>query len=232
VDRYPPSVFASQATAPDGTQNTLQESIDSSQVQTDSFLDTQGRGYNLAAGDMSAAISLYVDSSWATASQPAAGFWTVGTDGSNNVQDYPIIEYFGANSSVADPGYNSPLLPPLNAAGFYGYNDEVGSWQFITAGNVGWNSLGISLAGPGVEYTVDGTSIADVGSGESVELSEVILEGYNDGTAASGLGSYNIYWNDLSASSTPEPGTTGTMLMGVGMLLLGARSRRKASQRK
>jgi len=233
TDRSAPAGFVSQATAPDSTANTLEESIDGSQQPSDSFSQTQGRGYDLAPGDTIATVSLYVSSAWATSGQPAAGFWSVGTDGSDNIpQDYPIIEYLGANTNVADPGYCVTPTPTcassINAAGFYGYNDIDGTWQFITAGTDGWNSLTMALTGSGVEYTVDGTSIADVSSGSSVQLSEVMLEGYNNGS--SGLGSYDVYWNGLSAATTPEPGTVSTMFGGMALLLLvGVRSRRKAS---
>ncbi len=97
-DRFPPSGFSSQMTAPDGTPNTLKESINASDYQgvANSFYNTQGRKIDLAAGDNSVTVSLYVNAAWATQNEREAGFWATGADNTGAATvDYPIIEFRG-----------------------------------------------------------------------------------------------------------------------------------------
>jgi hypothetical protein len=223
VDRYAPNGFVSMATAPDGTLNTLQETISPADHQSDDFYNTQGRKTDLASGDVTVDVSLYVEQSWATEDARVAGFWATGVDATNTANmDYPIIEYQGAITSGS--AYQNG-----GVAGFYGWNNLTGTWSLITTGVDGWNTLQMTLTGAGVEYTVDGTSIAspegNPGDPE-VSLTNVILQGYNGDNGEPALTDpYSIYWNDLSASATPEPGTMG--LLGFGLVGLGLLSRKR-----
>jgi hypothetical protein len=224
-DRYAPNGFASQSTAPDSTTNTLKESINVADAQSGSFYNTQGRKYDLASGENSATVSLYVESVWATQDNREAGFWGQSPTDAN---DTPIIEFQGA---ITDGLYQNG-----GVAGFYGWDGQTGAWHLITSAGFTYNSwatLNMTLTGVDtVTYTVNNDSL-DAPTGGLTSLSNVMLQGYNSGSAGnSRTASYDIYWNDLSTTTTPEPGTVGTMFTGMGVLLLGLRSRRKALQQK
>ena len=75
IDRFAPGAFSSPEIAPDGTRNTLEESIYASGYQApDSFYNTQGRAYQLIANTYSTSILLYVPSTWQTENARMAGF--------------------------------------------------------------------------------------------------------------------------------------------------------------
>ena len=127
VDRFAPGAFASQQIAPDGTRNTLEESIYTSGYQApDSFYNTQGRDYDLIPGTYSLTIQLYVPSAWATENARMAGFWATAIDTTNQLGDYPIIEFQGPiTSDLGGPGYE----PNGGTPGFYGWNNLTGTFD-------------------------------------------------------------------------------------------------------
>ncbi len=231
TDRYAPNGFVSQATAPDGTQNTLQETISPADHQADNFQNTQGRDYSLPTNTVDLSISLYVDPTWGNTDEREAGFWIAGTDSTGTIQDYPIIEF---QSAITTGKYANG-----GVAGFYGWdNTGAGSWDLITATNFAygaWSNLDISIASGQLVYTVNGTSV-DSPEGSPLtpetQFSTVLLQGYNgDNDTAPLANSYSIYWNDLSGDATPEPGTIVMMLSGIGLVFVGMRARRTSSAR-
>jgi hypothetical protein len=211
-DRFPPCLFSSPATAPDGTKNTLEESICASNFQTPapSFFNTQGRKYDLVANTTSISIDLYVPASWATTPQRAAGAWGTVIDNTGGVGDYPIIEFQGPITAT------SPVGPSLQAnggvAGFYGWDNTAngGNGGFVYIGLPAgfqynsWVTLTETLKpGVGFEYTVydaqshRGVSIqSPLSDTADTAFSNEILEGYNYGN------SYNIFWNNFSFVSS------------------------------
>ena len=205
VDRFAPGAFASQQIAPDGTRNTLEESIYPSGYQApDSFYNTQGRDYDLIAGTYSLTIQLYVPSAWATENARMAGFWATAIDTTNALGDYPIIEFQGPiTSDLGGPGYE----PNNGVPGFYGWNNVTGAFDFIGLPPGfhynSWVQLTITvIPGVGFQYSVHdpesrhGVSIASpFGDTADATLGEVLLQGYNYDA------SYNIFWNNLTMSS-------------------------------
>ncbi len=212
IDRYAPGAFASPEIAPDGTRNTLEESIYASGYQpypAGAFSNTQGRGYELIANAYSMSIELYVPSSWQSENERLAGFWGVAVDSSGSVGDYPIIEFQGPiTSDLQGPGY----YPNGGVAGFYGWNNTAnggsGGWDYIGLPPGfkynSWVELTITMV-PGVGFIY---SVSSPLSGHGVSINspaadltdtalfEVILEGYNYDN------SYNIFWNRLTMSSS------------------------------
>jgi hypothetical protein len=199
-DRFPPCGFSSPATAPDGTPNTLQESICATDFQTPtpSFYNTQGRKFDLPAGTTSVSIKLYVPLAWSTQNQREAGFWATAVNSTNVVgNDFPIIEFQGPTTSqLPGPSYQ----PNGGIAGFYGWNNVTGTFFPIglPPGFVynSWVTLTITvIPGTGFEYTVAnpvtgfGVSIlSPFFDPTETGLSNVILEGYNYDA------NYSIFW--------------------------------------
>lgn len=210
-DRYAPCGFSSPATAPDGTKNTLEESICTSgfQTPTPSFYDTQGRKYDVIANTYAISINLFVPSSWETQNARMAGFWATAVNSSSVLgNDYPIIEFQGPTTSDAGgPSY----WPNGGVAGFYGWDNTANS------GNGGFTYIGLPpnfqynswvtltmtlIPGSGFVYSVSnwgnhrGVSI-ETGFYDPTEVSlgNVILEGYNYDT------NYSIFWNNLTFAS-------------------------------
>ena len=208
IDRFPPGAFASPEIAPDGTRNTLEESIYASGHQSypgSAFFNTQGRDYELIANTYSMSIDLYVPSSWQTSNERLAGFWGVSNDSTGAVGDYPILEFQGPiTSAQSGPGY----YPNGGVAGFYGWNNVTSTFDYIGLPSGfkynSWVKLTITLVpGVGFTYSVNdpifrhGVSVNSPASDlTDVSLNEVILEGYNYNA------SYNIFWNNLTMSSS------------------------------
>jgi hypothetical protein len=206
IDRFAPGAFSSPEIAPDGTGNTLEESIYASGYQApDSFYNTQGRGYQLIANTYSTSILLYVPSTWQTENARMAGFWAVTSDATGNVGDYPIIEFQGPiTSDLQGSGY----YPNGGVAGFYGWNNVTSAFEYIGLPQGftynSWVKLTITMVpGVGFEYSVNDPSSRRGVSASSpaddltdVALASVILEGYNYDT------NYNIFWNKFTMSSS------------------------------
>jgi hypothetical protein len=189
TDRFAPAGFAAGQTAPDGQIGTLKQSIDGSQVQANSFYNYQGRKYdiNLTGAVQAVSIGLYVDPSWAT-NDVNAGIWLTGFDSTpGEVSAYPIIAY--RHSSTA-------------SAGFYTWDYVNGGWINDPAVGPGWHTLTTKLiVGTGMESYVDGVLFATFADPDTVSLGNVILNSYNYGQ------SYDVYWDNLSTATVPEPAT-------------------------
>ena len=202
-DRYAPSGFAWSA------PGVVTESINSGYDAANRpdpyqglFYNTQGRAYELVGGTNSISIQLYVDPNWQGLDQTVAGsstgrlasFWAVGDDSSNNPVTYPIVEF---NNNTDGNG----------ASGFRVWNDLTSAWENVNGnafnGYGQWYTLGISLVGSVIDYTIDGTLVGTDPSMGAVSLSEAILQGYNAGN------SYDILWasSSVDAAAVPEPPT-------------------------
>jgi hypothetical protein len=218
-------------TAPDGTKNTLEESICASNFQAPppSFFNTQGRKYDLVANTSSISIDLYVPASWATTPQRDAGAWGTMVNSAGIVgKDYPIIEFQGPITTT------SPEGPSLQAnggvAGFYGWDNTTGTYTFIGLPPGfqydSWVTLTETLKpGVGFEYTVRdarskrGVSIqSPLFDTTETAFSNEILEGYNYNN------SYSIFWNNFTFVSSSfqcsaKPTQQGGLFGLLGLLL-------------
>jgi hypothetical protein len=217
VDRYPPHAFVSPVTAPDGTTNTLEESINAADSNANrppafssNFFSTQGYKFDAPPNTLSSTIYLYVPSDWATQNQRKAGFWLTVFDTSSSVGDFPIIEFEGPTTSdLGGPAYRPQIHP---AAGFYGWNNVNGSFDPIglppgfTYNS--WVKLTITLVpGSNFVYTVSTLTNAQVSINSPLfdandsYVGNSILEGYNYGTGFD----YNIFWSGAFGASSTNP---------------------------
>ncbi|HKF47807.1 MAG TPA: hypothetical protein VKB38_10655 [Terracidiphilus sp.] len=206
IDRYAPCGFVSPETAPDGTQNTLEESICASDLQSNSFFNTQGRGYLTSANTYSVEADLFVPSAWATENARVAGLWAVASDTNDTVTDFPIIEFQGPITS--QPANGPSFFSNGGVAGFYGWNVKTNTWKFLGFPSNfqynHWVHLTItSVPGGKFHYTVKNRDTDEAMNDDEnddfhpnmLKISEVILEGYNYGSA------YNIFWNNVAWST-------------------------------
>jgi len=176
-DRYPPCGFASQATAPDYTNNVLEQDICASNFQTPtpSFFNTQGRKYDFIANTYSVSILLYVPQSWSKKNARLAGFWATAADSTNAVGgDYPIIEFQGPITS--DAGGPGP--------GFK-YNNWVELTMTVVPGKNFVYTVTALNAPQGLSVKSPFSDSAETG------LANVILEAYNYDS------SYSVFWDNL-----------------------------------
>ncbi len=190
VDRFEPEIFDSQATAPDGTLNTLHHGIDASDGQASGFHNTQGRRYAIHPTSIETEIELFIPADWATSGKRMAGFWGEGFDNTNALSAYPIIEF---TSDAGNPR-------------FRGWEDN-GTWydMGLPAGFVydQWVTLRLQLLASGeFRYTVK-TAQGDLiynttthGVNGSTHLENIILQGHNTTAGVT----YDIYWNNQTAS--------------------------------
>jgi PEP-CTERM motif len=225
VDRAAPAGFVSQTTAPDGTLNTLKESISGTAKSDIGFYNTQGYKLDLPAGTHSVSIDLYVPLAWATDAQRLAGVWGTVVDSTNAVQDFPIVEFQGPTPTGSGPYPNVGTGTLDTGAGFYGWDNVTGTFDYIGLPTGftydSWVPITLALdpTGASFNYVVGNLvqSSPEFGTGDA-SISNVILQGYNAGTDNA------IYWNNLSVSTTPEP-STGLLLGGAAAGLLLVRRR-------
>lgn len=206
IDRYAPATFQSGVTY-GGRTGTLDEATAVSDGANNrpggfgsSFYNTQGMAF-LTPGATEMSIDLYIDPLYANSADDSrlAGFWGVGIDGSNTISAYPIVELHKIGAALA----------------FRGWDSNLGSWFDLTAPvgalNTGWDTLGISLVGTNVQYTVNGQLAGLVDSGGTVSLKSTILQVYNTTGGVVDV----AHWDNLSAN-VPEPTTWVMMILGLG----------------
>jgi hypothetical protein len=197
-DRFPPNGFVSPVTAPNGTPNTLQETIAAGDLQAGiSGQNTQGRKIDVPPTSTSVSILLYVPQAWSTLNGRAAGLWLT-VEPNTGGGDFPILEFQGP---ITTPVASGPSYQPNGGiAGFYGWNNVTGHFDSIgLPPGFTYNSfvqLTITFAPPngGFTYTVNmpGEAGISLASPQAIPndtgIGNVILQGYNYGTT------YSIYW--------------------------------------
>ncbi len=179
VDRFPPNGFISEFFDGD---NRLKHSIDAGDQQSGAFENTQGRKYDIP-GTTTMSIELYVPASWETTGERMAGFWGTAFDANDDISLYPIIEFTSTD--------NDPRFRVWPADPFTGDWVDLGLPTGFAYDQ--WYELTITLDGSNVTFTVGDLS-QTLGSNNSVEIGNVILQGHN---FAPGGMTYNIYWDNL-----------------------------------
>ena len=200
TDRFAPAGFARAVFDGD---NRLKQSIDASACSScrggglsSSFYDTQGRKFDLPAGATSMSIQMYVPSSWATSGKRMAGFWGTSFNNSNEITNFPIIEF-----TDSPDGSGTPRFRGWDESG----NAGAGVWidMGLPTGFAydTWYTLNIQLTGGTFKYTVGDLTLsvaADADVSGTAFIGNTILQGHN-----SALGrTYDIYWDNLTTNST------------------------------
>ena len=214
TDRYAPAGFTSPVSFLG--DNRLQETISSADsannrpsAYSGSFYNTQGRKYDLNPEVSQMSIDLYIPSDWQTNGQRNAGFWGTAFDNSNNVADYPIIE-FASKSDYDGSG-----------ARFRGWDDANGWIDMGLPTGFTYDkfyTLNITLTGTTFNYSVGDANLSVAANG-ATSIGNVILQGYNTTSGRD----YTINWDNFNA--VPEPASFAAL--GVGALAL-VRRRKKA----
>lgn len=199
TDRYSPGGFTSPVLF--GGDNRLLETIVAADgldnrpaPYQSSFYNTQGRTLDLTPTTTGMSIDLFVPSDWATANKRMAGLWGVGYDPLNNINWYPIIEFFSDG-----------------ATGKFRYWDGVGAWVDLGLPTGftydSWTTLGISLLPTDQWLLQAGDKSGTIGADGTAYIGSTILQGHNTQTGVN----YNIYWDNLTyntaAAAVPEPST-------------------------
>jgi MYXO-CTERM domain-containing protein len=93
----------------------------------------------------------------------------------------------------------------------------VGFFAFLVAQ---WHTLSTTSTGSTFVFFIDGSPVLTEATAAGSDLQDVMIQGYNFGQA----GSTTVYWDNVSASSVPEPATATTV---AALAVLGFAHRRR-----
>lgn len=213
VDRYAPAGFQTTGGRLIETISAADSASNRPPAQQDTFYDTQGRKYDTKKGTTGVTVDLFVASSYSGLGQRIAGLWGTGLDAANGIQSYPIIEYTTVGGSHFQ-GWDS-------AGGFTNYGLPTGFVFDID------HTIGFFLNNNTISYTLDGSVLGAVNAYGALDITNVMLQGYNKFPANS-KGAYSISWDNLNISSpgtVPEPASLALVM--VALTGVGYASRKK-----
>lgn len=204
TDRYAPN----SVTTVGGTMNLNISTADSQAnrppAYSDGFYNYQGVQHAVTgiAGDWTATEQIDVTAQMLSGFANG-GFWLRTGNGANeSTADYDILAF-------RNPDGNGDA-----SAGFYAWNDVLGTWNFAGAATLGWHTLSMEYTGSAVISKVDGTTVYDnTGLGNPAydgEVTTVFNEAYNYGDR-----NYSVSFDNLNVSA-PDGGAT------IGLLAISA----------
>lgn len=227
TDRYAPAGFSASG-------GVLTETISSADRlgarpsgMNTTFYNTQGRGFNMAAGVTDVSIDLFVPATYqegnqhptATTNGFIAGLWGVAYDSTSTLSSYPILEFASDGLTGWLQGWDNGVWHNYALPTSFAYD--------------GWHKFGLSLNGSNWDYLLDGSVVGSVDSGGSTNIGSVILEGYNAFNSFASA-SYDIKWDNLRSdngapsSNVPEPGSLALLSL-AGFCGVIASRRKKSS---
>lgn len=128
-------------------------------------------------------INLYIPSEWEITNRRMAGFWATAIDPRKDVSLYPIIEFTSEGDNPRFRVWDADHWEDLGLPANFSYD----RWHTLS---IKLDQLGgeVILSVGDLSYTIDEIN-------QSVELGNVILQGYNTEEGVN----YNIYWDDFFA---------------------------------
>ncbi|MGC9261230.1 MAG: PEP-CTERM sorting domain-containing protein [Phycisphaerae bacterium] len=233
-------------------QNVLQMGISPSQYQYNpaplgsssgfGFSDFQGMKYDtgLSGTVQTMSVQLYVDPSWAA--NPNAivnvGLEATGVNTGNSVVGKPTVAYLNLDGGISPEGGGDYIYGYSNPGFYYyDYKNVAGNpnpeWEYLAAGTSGFNTIGFTLTvGQGIQYSLNGTAVGSLYS-DSAMTTLQNLELYARNSLSSSSAPDQMYtFDNLSATSVPEPPTAALVFFGgIFVFVAGLLRRKFAHQR-
>lgn len=205
VDRYAPSIFASEFF--DGDDR-LQIGVDAADSMANrpggfgsSFYNTQGRTMTLNALPVGTTVSadVYIPSSWGSTTR-RTDLWLRDTNTVENDATYPIIGFTSKDPNAGDQTDASGTPTPR-----YRYWDSNDGWHDSSIPVVfdAWHTFAITMLPSGqTEMRIDGVHIGTTVSAAAVgfrEFGRVFIQAYNFGET------YDAHWDNLQTNNAGMP---------------------------
>lgn len=224
TDRREPLSFSSVSFGGDNRLQITVSGVNETPPYDSNFYRTQGRQHQaLVTGPWTFSFQQYVGADAVSGSslRRSDGWARTGTLIDETGADYYIMGY--RRFDTADP-FNVSAANITSAFRVWD-SDTVSGWvDLVTPVTTGWHDWSATFTGSAINYLLDGNLVY---TDTTVSLlagsfTTVFAQGYNFG----GLnGSYDVYFDNFSATAVPEP--TSVALLGLGSFALLGRARRR-----